>query len=55
MDYKYVGKSEYIPGVPARDLTKEEWAAIPDSWRKLAGRLYQVVEVKKKEVKRGDV
>ena len=54
-DYKFVGGKRYIPGVPARDLTEEEWKAIPAQWRALAERLYRKAKVTKKEVSNGDV
>ena len=53
--YKYVGGKQYIPGVSARDLTAEEWKAIPAQWRVLAKRLYEQPKAAKKGVKNGDV
>lgn len=53
MSHKYVGKGQYIPGVPARDLTAEEWQAIPALWRALAEKLYRKARATKKEVKDG--
>lgn len=56
MSHKYVGNGKYIPGVPARDLTTEEWKAIPAQWRALAERLYRPVKAaKKQEVKNASV
>ena len=49
--YEYVGNGQYIPGVPMRDLTDEEWKAILSQWRVLAERLYRKVE--RKAVKHG--
>lgn len=35
--YKFVGKDdEFIPGVPRRDLTNEEFGLLPATSRKLA-------------------
>lgn len=43
--YRYVGGGDYAPGVPARDLTTEEWAALSDEARAVAEALYQKSEV----------
>ena len=41
----YIGFGRFLDGVPARDLTAGEWAALPDEARALAVALdlYQVV------------
>lgn len=33
---KYIGEGAFVAGVPARDLTQEEWEAIPIERCKLA-------------------
>lgn len=40
----YIGFGGFLPGVPARDLTAEEWLGLPDETRELALALdlYQV-------------
>ena len=32
----YVGQGEFIPGVPARDLTEDEWLALDGDTQALA-------------------
>lgn len=41
----YIGFGAFLPGVPARDMTAEEWAALPQEQQELAVALdlYQVV------------
>ena len=41
----YIGFGRFLDGVPARDLTADEWAALPEAARALAVALdlYQVV------------
>lgn len=43
--YLYVGFGDFVPGVPARDLTQEEWDALSDEARAVAEALYQKSEV----------
>ncbi len=33
---KYVGKGAYIDGIPARDMTSDEWDALSEEQRKKA-------------------
>lgn len=33
---KYVGDGAFVAGVPARDLTEEEWETLPEKLRKWA-------------------
>jgi hypothetical protein len=33
---RYVGDGAFIQGVPARDLTAEEWAAVPSELQTMA-------------------
>ena len=42
--YLYVGFGDFAPGVPARDLSAEEWAALGDEARALAVPLYQAID-----------
>lgn len=37
--YRYVGDGDYAPGVPARDMTVEEWEACPVELREWAADL----------------
>lgn len=39
--YLYVGFGDFVPGVPARDLSAEEWDALSDEARAMAAPLYQ--------------
>ncbi len=44
---RFVGDgSAYLPGVPMRDMTVEEWSALPDALRTAASAsgLYEVAE-----------
>ena len=43
MTYRYIGNGAYLVGVPARDLTVDEWAALDDETRAtaLALKLYE--------------
>ena len=41
MTYKYTGAGAYVLGIPARDLTEEEWAALTDEQRARAADLYK--------------
>lgn len=34
---KYIGGGDYVPGVPARDLTEEEWSEHVDAGRIVTG------------------
>ena len=45
--YRYVGDGDYAPGVPARDMTVEEWEACPVELREWAADLglYEVQDV----------
>lgn len=52
--YKYIGKGHYIEGVPARDLTEEEYEAIPEKFKGLAEKLYKAEEPKSKSGKVND-
>lgn len=36
MTVVYIGAGAYLPGVPQRDLTEAEWAALDAETRKLA-------------------
>ena len=49
----YIGAGAYLHGVPARDITADEWAALPEELRKIALDLdlYQPVESKPAPVK----
>lgn len=38
---RYIGWPALIPGVPARDLTDEEWDALTDDQRSDAERFYE--------------
>lgn len=44
--YEYVGEGAYVPGVPARDLTEEEWKALSADQRRAAKGLYRRLAVK---------
>jgi len=50
---KYIGNGSYYQGIPARDLTEEEWNAIPRRRRKrlLEFGLY-AEQIKRKPVKK---
>ena len=48
---KYVGRGEWLPGIPARDLTAEEAAANPEA---LTSALYEVETPKKQPRKAGE-
>jgi len=52
--YKYIGNGHYIEGVPAGDLTEEEYEAIPEKFKGLAEKLYQAAEPKPKSGKVND-
>ena len=41
MTYVYDGNGVYVLGVPARDLTDDEWAALTDEQKKQAKALYR--------------
>jgi len=49
----YVGAGRFILGVPARDLTAQEWDALPPETQELAMRekIYQIIQPKKVEQK----
>ena len=49
MTVRYVGKGHYFQGVPARDLTDEEWDALPKrrQERLLASGLYEKVRTRR--------
>lgn len=49
--YLYVGFGDFVPGVPARDLSAEEWNAVPEAWREVAESLYQAVEREAQEAR----
>lgn len=38
----YYGAGAFVPGVPARDMSPEEWAALPADLREQAASLYLV-------------
>jgi hypothetical protein len=42
---KYIGKRSYLRGVPARDLTKEEWMKLPAKKRKHLEKVLKLYEV----------
>ncbi len=46
---KYIGAGEFYEGVPARDLSNEEYAALTDEQRRLvnSGKLYERVPEKR--------
>lgn len=46
MKMLYIGQGDYLLGTPARDLTADEWDALPETTRQaaLALDLYQKVE-----------
>jgi hypothetical protein len=46
---RYVGAGAFVPGIPARDLDGDEWAALDPSLREAAemGGLYEIVPAKK--------
>jgi hypothetical protein len=48
---KYVGQGEWLPGVPARDLTDEEAAQYPEAAK---SRLYEADTPKKQPRKAGE-
>lgn len=52
MKVKFIGGGYFI-GIPARDLTEDEWNAIPKDEQKaiLKSGIYTLVEDKKAEVK----
>ena len=37
---RYTGRGDFIPGVPARDLTAAEWLALDPDLRSQAEKLY---------------
>ena len=37
---RYVGEGEFVIGVPARDLSADEWSALTDDQREAAKNLY---------------
>jgi hypothetical protein len=40
---RYLGNgTQFIEGIPARDLTPEEWAALPEALQRRAAALYAV-------------
>ncbi len=41
MTHIYEGNGEYVPGVPARDLTDDEWLALTDEQKAQAKDLYR--------------
>lgn len=43
--YRYIGQNEYYTGVPARDLTADDMAALSDEQRDLVltGHLYEQI------------
>ena len=45
----YIGDGQFLPGMPACDMTMAEWEALPEDRRELALRLelYQVGSVKR--------
>lgn len=49
-DYKYLNNGGFIQGVPARDLTQDEWDALEDWQRQAALKsgLYMIVTKKEK-------
>lgn len=54
----YVGDGNYVPGVPARDMTKAEWEALPEEKadKALASKTHKIVaggKASKKEVSDG--
>lgn len=58
MPRKYTGKGAFLPGIPARDLTDDEWNALSADDKKAAERsgLYQSPPTKepvKEEKKNG--
>ena len=42
----YIGKGNYLAGIPARDMTVEEWKTIPASLRKHLTSVLKLYEVK---------
>ncbi len=46
---KYIGNGEYYYGIPARDLTEAEYAALSEEQRRLvdSGKLYERVPDKR--------
>lgn len=45
--YIYVGEGAFLQGVPARDLTNDDWARLTDVQKQTVkdGALYELVEV----------
>lgn len=41
---RYTGFPYYVPGVPARDLTRVEWEALSEDQRSNAARFYTEVD-----------
>jgi len=41
MTYVYAGNGAYVPGIPQRDLTDDEWAALTDEQKAQAKPLYR--------------
>ena len=43
---KYIGNGDYVMGIPARNLTTEEWEAMPETTRQtlLAQKLYELTD-----------
>ena len=37
---KYLGEGNFVPGVPARDLSRDEWDALTDEQRAACRGLY---------------
>lgn len=48
---KYIGNGSYYQGVPARDLSEDEWSAIPRRKRKVLVELGLYREQAKRRVK----
>ena len=42
--YRYTGAGRYALGVPARDLSDDEWNAISDADQAVAAALYEYVD-----------
>ena len=45
--YRYVGGVAYLPGVPMRDLSDEEYKAIPEHYKAAARKMYKKARAKK--------
>lgn len=41
---KYIGNGDYVMGIPARNMTVEEWEALPETTRQalMAQKLYEL-------------